>query len=753
VRGSNGKSSGIIPMLRVFNNIARHIDQCFIPETIIYTEDGPKQICDVTTEDKVITIDGKFKKVNEIFINEVDKDILNIRTSRSFESISVTKEHQLYVLRNQRKMTNFNDIKKRLEAKTIKGEFISAKDLKDDDMVAYPVVDLIDTDQTINEDLSNYYRMVGIMLGDGHITENRNESGITVNKVSKIKTYNFVKEFLNFNNIHFWETDQIGSVQLRWSNTDKFNLNRDDIYDSNKEKCIPTKFYKLNKHYTKQLIKGLLETDGSIIGEISFSTTSYNLTHGIRYLLLKIGVVSSGCIKDNRGKTHEIRPGEFITNKKITYYVRIPKVKEVTDILEIEEGKFFKSFTYGDKIWSRVLSVTERKYEGNVYDLNIEDNHNYVVGSFGLVHNSGKRFGSIAVYLEPWHQDVMEFLDLRKNHGNEEERCRDLFLALWVPDLFMKRVQENGVWSLMCPDQCRGLTTVYGEDFEKLYIQYENEGKFRKQVKAQDVFYKIVEAQLEGGTPYILFKDAINKKSNQKNLGTIKSSNLCCEINIYTNHEDEIGVCNLASICLPKYINYDDMTYNHTELHKIAKILVKNLNKVIDRNYYPLKKAENSNFRNRPVGLGISGLADVYAILKIPFENEKARKLNKEIFETIYHGALEASMEIAKKRNEWYNISSYNKDYVEKWNNDNSIGEDPNLITQRLRFIPEELNKLPKEYIGSYSSFVGSPIYQGLLQFDLWNKVPDSGRYDWNLLKSLIKENGIRNSLLLAPMP
>lgn len=371
------------------------------------------------------------------------------------------------------------------------------------------------------------------------------------------------------------------------------------------------------------------------------------------------------------------------------------------------------------------------------------------------IDQGGKRNGSIAVYLEPYHADIMEFLDLRKNHGNEEERCRDLFLALWIPDLFMKRVKENGVWSLLCPDECQGLTNVFGDEFEAKYIEYEKEGKFRKQVRAQDVWMKIIESQIETGTPYILYKDAVNKKNNQMNLGPIKSSNLCAEIVLYTDYKEEIAVCNLGSICLPKYINAKDGSYNHEELHKIAKILTKNINKVIDINYYPLEKAKTSNLRNRPIGIGIQGLADVFAIMKYPYESKEAKKLNKEIFETIYHGALEASMEIAKKRKEWYETSNFNEEYMDKWCNDEELQKTTTPITNglNLRMIKEELDNLPKEYIGAYSSFVGSPISKGIFQFDMWGVKPESGRYDWDILRKEIMKHGIRNSMLVALMP
>ena len=352
------------------------------------------------------------------------------------------------------------------------------------------------------------------------------------------------------------------------------------------------------------------------------------------------------------------------------------------------------------------------------------------------IDQEGKRLGSIAVYLETWHSDIESFLELKKNHGSEEDRCRDLFLALWISDLFMERVKTEGKWSLMCPDKCKGLSDVYGDDFKNLYEKYESEGKYVKQINAQDLWFKILEAQIEQGVPYILYKDAANKKSNQKNLGTIKSSNLCAEVLIYSSPE-EIGVCNLASICLPTYI--EDGVFNFEKLHEITKVITKNLNKVIDKNFYPIEKARVSNLKHRPIGIGVQGLADIFIKLRFPFESDNAKQLNKDIFETIYHAATEASMELSKKRHQIINdIKNINNKIL-----------DVNIGTYVNEFEKDIAN--PK-YIGAYSSFEGSPISQGVFQFDLWNAVP-STRYDWDKLRADIKEYGIRNSLLLSPMP
>ena len=314
----------------------------------------------------------------------------------------------------------------------------------------------------------------------------------------------------------------------------------------------------------------------------------------------------------------------------------------------------------------------------------------------------GKRKGSIAIYLEPWHADVFEFLEIRKNHGKEEMRARDLFTALWIPDLFMKRVEAEGTWSLMCPNECPGLYTSYGAEFEALYTKYEAEGKFRKQIPARELWAAIIDSQIETGNPYMLYKDACNLKSNQSHLGTIQSSNLCTEIVEYTS-PDEVAVCNLASIALPRFVDEKEGTFDHQKLFDVTYTITKNLNKVIDRNYYPIPEARNSNMRHRPIGLGVQGLADAFILMRYPFESEEAKKLNAEIFETIYYASMTASKDLAIKE-------------------------------------------------GYYESYPGSPLSKGIMQFDMWGVTP-SPRWEWDVLKEEVKKHGVRNSLLLAPMP
>jgi ribonucleoside-diphosphate reductase alpha chain len=312
----------------------------------------------------------------------------------------------------------------------------------------------------------------------------------------------------------------------------------------------------------------------------------------------------------------------------------------------------------------------------------------------------GKRKGSFAIYLEPWHADIFEFLDLRKNHGKEELRARDLFYALWIPDLFMKRVKDNGNWSLFCPNESPGLADCWGKEFEALYERYEAEGRARKTIPARELWSAIIESQIETGTPYMLYKDACNAKSNQQNLGTIKSSNLCTEIIEYTS-PDEVAVCNLASLALPRFVN--DGVFDHQRLFEVTYVVTKNLNKIIDYNYYPVPEAQRSNLRHRPIGIGVQGLADAFILMRMPFDSPQAKQLNKDIFETIYYAALTASKDLAKE-------------------------------------------------FGPYETYEGSPISKGILQFDMWNVQP-SDRWEWDVLRDEIKKYGVRNSLLLAPMP
>jgi len=481
------------------------------------------------------------------------------------------------------------------------------------------------------------------------------------------------------------------------------------------------------------------------------------------------------------------------------------------------------------------------KYSGGIglHIHNIRSNDSFIRGTNGysngivpmlrvfndtaryIDQGGGKRNGSFAIYLEPWHADIFDFLELKKNHGNELERARDLFYGMWIPDLFMERVKENGKWSLMCPDECPGLSDCHSDEFRELYLKYENEGKFRKVVNAQEVWFSILTCQIETGTPYLLYKDACNSKSNQTNLGTIKSSNLCTEIIEYSD-KDETAVCNLASISLPSCLEFKDVSlldltiytkegceyckytklmcddmdikytlkdkveytivdsldgvtfpqiyndkehiggytelveytkpsFNYGKLKELSKVLTYNLNKIIDYNYYPIPETERSNMRHRPIGLGVQGLANVFYEMKTEFGSDLSRELNDKIFESIYYGSLEASMEISRDRENEMKLLKKSINISDP-HDDNFISDDRvREMNNRLNPIDRELNR--DEYLGTYSSYIGSPMYNGKLQFDLWGIEVSNDLFDWDYLRGEIKKYGVRNSLLVAPMP
>lgn len=773
IRGTNGTSDGIVPMLKCFNEVARYINQCFTPDTLVYTRDGIKRMDEITCKDYLLTNDiennkNEFKKVNGISINDVSKEIYEIRGKYAFEGVKVTGEHEIYVLQGQCKILNFKVIKNKLDKKNLEPKFITVKELKDNDMVGYPIPTYENDNVNYDEEFCRFY---GIMIRYGHIYKKQNayEYGLTFGKTKKINTLDFVKNYLTLKNINFWTCidDNKNTVSIRWSSK-LINITYDMLYDNNKIKKIDNSFIHLPANKTLALIKGLIETDGCIYKEIAFTNTSYQVVMTLRYLLLRIGVLSSGHIKNDIrndiGKGHYITNGkiDYIKTKKICYEIRIPKDKKLRSIIDdtiITLSDKVGYFEYNGIIWSRIRKIKKINYSGSVYDFNMVDNHNYTIASLGLVHNSGRRSGSFALYLEPHHADIEDFLKMRLNTGIEEERARDLFYSLWTPDLFMRRVEEDADWTLMCPDKCPGLYLKYGKEFEELYTQYEREGRGNKVVKARKIWEMFLQAQIETGMPYLGFKDAINEKNNQKNLGVIQSSNLCHEICEYTS-KDEIAVCNLASIALPKFVEKDaegKISYNFEKLREVVKQVVKNLNKVIDYNYYPVREAENSNRRNRPIGAGVQGLSDAFAMMKMAFDSPEARVLNRKIFENIYFAALEASMELARKRKKF--VQEY-KRLIKLGSTSSGNGEltleDQKRLEElkRVHWIIDEELKLPNQYAGAYSSFVGSPLSEGKLQFDMWGVSPSPEmEAEWTQLRSDVLKHGARNSLLIATMP
>ena len=710
IRGTNGYSNGIVPMLRNFNATARYVDQCFTPDTIIYTKNGPKAIEDVSVSDHVLTSDGTYKQVKLPVRHEYNGKMLDIQLKNAVYPVRVTPEHQILTLKGQAKGINFDVIKNRLDKNIATPEFCDAGELVEGDFLVFTIPTYEEDISTITEEDCRFY---GIMIGDGYISTTT--AGVYLNTETKIDAINFVKNYLEKRGVHVTETpkeDSYKCVGLKWSpNNSGFKFTRSQLYDSNKQKHIESYFIHLPVNKIKQLIRGIIETDGCIgEKEISLELTSYSVIESVRYMLLRLGALSSGY---ERNRVGEVSPNKGILTTLPTAVLRIPRIPEIVEMFpDSPKSHYYIYLKHGDKLYSRIQSITETKYEGVVHDFEIDDPHDYTVAHLGIAHNGGgKRNGSFAIYLEPWHADIEEFLKLKLNQGAEEERARDLFYGLWMPDLFMRRVEEDADWTLFCPNEAPGLADVVGHEFDLLYTRYEKEGRGRRTVSAQKLWFRILDAQIETGTPYLLYKDAANEKSNQQNLGVIKSSNLCTEILEYSSPE-ETAVCNLASLALPAFVNTAKKTFNFAMLRRTVRQLTQNLNRVIDINYYPTPETRTSNMRHRPIGIGVQGLADVFAMLRLPWETEQAEELNQRIFEHIYYAALDASADIA----------------------------------QGAEDSPAE---------GTYESFAGSPMSEGKLQPDFWFVVPlteQDNTLDWHALRTKAQK-GIRNSLLVAPMP
>ena len=807
IHSTNGTSDGLVPMCQVLNATCRYANQCFHPDTYVLTSHGPKMIKDVTTQDIAVTMDGSFKPIVGKITNLVDKEVLQIETEHSLEDTVVTKDHKIFALKGP------FDIRY-LQTSGIEPSYIAAEELTTDHYVGFPDWKVESKESTFDD--HDIYRFYGIMLGTGRISNTK--YSITLRRSVKLDVYIFIKSFLDKRNIEYTMEIKQSEIEIYFEipNGHEDIPSKDAIYDEQNRKRIRWDFYDCSLPHAIQIYRGLKES--TVVYKERSVITGRLLVHTLKYLMLIYKVQIKG----------------QWTNIDDNYTFVIDGSSQILS------ETFQSGISYKGMTWYKVTSVTQGKYSGPTYDLSILDNNNYIVLNLGVVHNSGKRKGSFAVYLQPWHPDVLDFLALRLNNPPEELRARDLFLAMWIPDIFMRRVEEDKDWSLICPSVVPELLTTHSEEFDKIYLEAEASNKAVKVVKARDVWKAILESQVESGLPYILYKDHVNKKNNQSNIGIINSSNLCVsgdtwiltflgyaqikdivgketkiwngfewsnviptktgsdvqlltiqfssnsKVNmtyyhkipvknvtapkgyyfveaqdikigteLYTGNNpdgskmapvkvtgislleglhdtfcfteplrnfgifngvllgncteimeytspDSVAVCNLASIALPKFVNIVDKTFNFKELGRIVKIIVNNINHVIDVNFYPIPEAKKNNLDLRPMGIGVQGLADVFAMLKLSWDQEEAKLLNQQIFETIYYHALEKSCEMAK---------------VE----------------------------------GSYNGFEGSPASQGVLQFHMWNKTP-TDMYDWEPLIEKVKK-GLRNSLMIAPMP
>lgn len=570
IRGTNGTSDGIIPMIRVFNNIARYINQCILPDKLVYTREGVKRMDEVTTNDYLVTHDGTFKKVNSIAINEkVDDEIMIIDVRHATHPLKCTKVHEIFVIDTKTHNFQSERLLKDLKKGVIKPEYVSADKVTKNHLMVFPIPSY---EKDISYLSSEDMRFYGILIGDGSINV-RNQWSININTTSKVKTGQYAKHYLERKNIHYWEYINENVHYITWTQNLAVPFKYEDLYDNNKEKRVNPQFMHLPKDKVRMMLKGLMETDGySTSTGVYYGSTSLNVIQSMKYMLFRFGILGSVAIIDKVGQVMNVYKGKQIISRRINYELRLPKLQKLKDLdiyHNFKNSKFALFYQYDNLLFSKVTKVSKMKYTGKVYDFNMIDNHNYLTDS-GLVHNSGRRQGSIAMYLEPWHGDIYGFLELKKPHGAEEERARDLFYALWIPDLFMERVKENGKWSLMCPDQCPGLSDAWGDKFNTLYKGYEEQGRFIKQVPAQELWFKILESQIETGTPYLCYKDAANKKSNQQNLGTIKSSNLCVapETMILTDK----GYYPIKSLCGKEVNVWNGKEFSKTIVHQTGRM-------------------------------------------------------------------------------------------------------------------------------------------------------------------------------------
>lgn len=703
IRGTNGESNGIIPLMKVYNELGKHVNQCFAPQTRVHTAEGSKMISEVTTNDLVLGHSGRYCQVTEVMSYDQEGDMVSLDLVKSMEPLEVTTGHPFWAIRD-----------KSVEGVSVP-EWVEAGELTTASLVGQKVpTEVIKADGFTVDDITMY----AMLLMNGSMTKDGQFFELEVTEDNGFEEFAYL--YLSGRNTFFWLTKENGVSKIHWG-ADDMVITYDHLYSNTGEIRIHRQFTHLNDECTWAIIKTMLraKTNFTKRGVIVFTSKSISLVNGLRYQLLRMGVPTKGLTTTFHG--------DNTNSSDIFTSVHVPAVKELAETFKIEEITDRDWVIIDGHIFSGIKSVTPITKSTKVYDLKVEFDETYHVAD-ALVHNGGKRKGSIAVYLEPWHADVFDFLELKKNHGAEDLRARDLFPALWVSDLFMERVREEGQWTLFCPDEAPGLTKVFDDrltgekNFTKLYTQYEAEGRGRKTIKAMDLWVHMLECASETGVPYMLFKDAANSKSNQKNVGVIKSSNLCCEI-LEVTFPDEIAVCNLASIALPRFLKQIDNQhiFDYKELYRVAYQTTKNLNQVIDVNLYALPETKKSNMRHRPISIGVQGFADLIAIMGYEYESQQSQELNKEIFETIYFATVTASKDLAMKN-------------------------------------------------GHYETFPGSPMSKGIFQFDMWtenkvqaklgvlsvveaNPITLSGRWDWEKLRGEVVKYGVRNSLLVGPMP
>jgi len=736
IKGTNGKSQGVVPFLKVANDTAVAVNQCFAADTLLHTGDGLKKIKDVEVGDLVLGQRGHYREVQKRFAYNQTDAMVEIKVKHSISPLQVTAGHPLWSLTDLPLGQANSRSYRQLESGKINPVWRDAGELKKGDFVAQVIPqEVLPVDGFDDDDA----RLYGILLGDGHCSKNGLEWGVSGNPNIDSEHLQFVRNYLEERGLHYWQSaERENYLQICWAqncglareassgqfvcgSSNGFTFNREELYGADGKKRIARRYAHLPRSQTLALIQGLIETDGNVSRgkEISFSNTSQTLIEGLRYQLLRLGVPAAGQYRE-RQQDHQGQraDGSLIQFNGLckSYDLRIPAIKEIAERVGCKPLKKENWLHWNGHIFSRIRSVTPMAAVPFVYDLKVEGDESYMTTS-ALAHNGGKRKGAMCAYLETWHLDIEDFLELRKNTGDERRRTHDMNSANWIPDLFMKRVSEEASWTLFSPDDTPDLHDLYGSEFEARYCEYEQKSergeiKLSKQVPAQELWRKMLGLLFETGHPWITFKDPCNIRSPQQHVGVVHSSNLCTEITLNTS-SDEIAVCNLGSINLPAHIGADGQL-DSAKLQRTITTAMRMLDNVIDYNYYSVAKARRSNLRHRPVGMGLMGFQDALYKMRTPYSSNEAVQFADTCMETISYFAIQASSDLAAER-------------------------------------------------GTYKSYKGSLWDQGILPIDSLQTLADSrGDYlqtdmsqslDWDSLRQTVKKQGMRNSNTMAIAP
>jgi ribonucleoside-diphosphate reductase alpha chain len=734
IKGTNGKSQGVIPFLKVANDTAVAVNQCFSPETAVYTAKGTMPISDISIGDLVLGISGNYRQVTDKFAYNQKDPMVAITVKHAIEPITVTAGHPFYAIRHVPKEQAISRTLQWIKKGKVKCEWVEANALKEGDYIAQVIpTEVVSVPGFEQEDA----RLYGILLGDGHLSKEGQQWGVSGNP-EKDKHLEFVRHYLKSRGIHSWETGRGETyLQIHWaygkgvvrnatdgrfvgSGEPTLPFCYEDIYDENKQKRIAPRLSHLPRPLALAMIQGLLETDGNVSRgkEVTFTNTSRSLIDGLRYQLLRLGIPTAGQyrVRNNEhvGKRSDGTLAHFKGNTAC-YDLRIPATEEIAKITESKAITKSNWFTIGNHIFTRIKKTASSPISPFVFDLKVEDDESYMTTA-GLAHNGGKRKGAMCAYLETWHLDIEDFLELRKNTGDERRRTHDMNTANWIPDLFMKRINANGTWTLFSPSDVPDLHDLYGAAFEKRYIEYEkmaDEGKIKlfKRMDALQLWRRMLSMLFETGHPWITFKDPSNIRSPQDHVGVVHSSNLCTEILLNTSKE-ETAVCNLGSISLIEHMT--EKGIDEKKLASTIRTAVRMLDNVIDINFYPTPEARHSNLQHRPIGMGLMGFQDALYMMNISYASHEAVKFADTCMEMIAYYAILASSELAKER-------------------------------------------------GAYSTYKGSKWERGLLPIDTLEllekergepiEVDHSCSMDWKAVRESIKKYGMRNSNTMAIAP